>query len=137
MSTTLRTLTRIGASFAALAVTTTAALADTHIWIGLGGSAVWSDTHNWVNGAPPYSGEPSPCVLRFPSVAAQTFNTNDIPGLLADELLLDRAGYILDLGDVRLASSVRMASPFPGQSRLYGKPMLASDVTIEIDADLE
>src|SRR4030095_6008044 len=113
MNTTIQKLTRIGSVLAALAVTTATAIADTHIWTGLGTSARWSDTHNWANGAPPYSGEPAPCVLRFPSVAAPTFNTNDIPGLLVHELLLDRAGYVVDVGDVRLASSIRLASPFP------------------------
>jgi autotransporter-associated beta strand protein len=137
MNISIKKLIRIGSALAALAMTTATAVADTHIWTGLGGSAFWSDTHNWANGAPPYYGEPPPCVLRFPSAAAQTFNTNDIPGLLVDELLLDRAGYILDLGDIRLTSSIRLASPFPGQSRLYGKPVLASDVTIDIASDLE
>jgi autotransporter-associated beta strand protein len=70
-------------------------------------------------------------------MAAQTFNTNDITGLLVHDLRLDRAGYILDLGDLRLATSITMASPFPGQSRLYGTPALANDVSIDIGADLE
>ena len=137
MSTTIRTFTRLASAVAAVGLAASTALADTHIWTGLGASGVWSDTHNWDNGAAPYSGEPAPCILRFPSMAAQTFNTNDITGLLVDELRIERAGYILDLGDLRLVSILTMVSPFPGQSRLYGSPALAKDPSIEIDGDLE
>ena len=137
MSMNIRTTTRLASALAALALATGTAWADTHIWTGLGTSAYWSDTHNWDMGAPPYSGEPAPCVLRFPSVASKTFNSNDITGLLVHELRMDRAGYILDLGDVRLTTGITMMSPFPGQSRLYGKPALANDVTMDIGADLE
>ena len=137
MSTTFRTFTRIASAVAAVSLAAGTALADSHIWTGLGGSAVWSDAHNWDNGAAPYSGEPSPCILRFPSMAAQTFNTNDITGLVVDDMRIERAGYILDLGDLQLVSSITMVSPFPGQSRLYGSPALAKDPNIEIDGDLE
>src|SRR5262245_18194932 len=137
MSTTIRTFTRYTSAVAAVGLAAGTVLADTHIWTGLSAAGVWSDTHNWDSGAPPYSGEPAPRILRFPSMAAQTFNTNDITGLLVDELRIERAGYILDLGDLRLTTIVTMVSPFPGQSRLYGSPALAKDVTIEIDGDLD
>ncbi|MCI0748078.1 MAG: autotransporter-associated beta strand repeat-containing protein [Verrucomicrobia subdivision 3 bacterium] len=113
-----------------------AARADTHIWTGQGMTAYWSDTHNWDNGNSPSAGEPAPVVLRFPSMALQTFNTNDIAGLTIDTIRLDRAGYVIDLGNATLAGSVIMQSPFPGQSRLYGDPLLAGDVQFDIDTDL-
>ena len=111
--------------------------ANTHIWTGAGLSAYWSDTHNWDSGNLPVAGEPAPVVLRFPAVALQTFNTNDIVGLSIDSLLMDRAGYVIDLGGARLLDSITMASPFPGQSRLYGSPVLGAAVTTTIGADLE
>lgn len=129
-------LKQLASAMSALALTTAVTFADSHIWTGGGTTGYWGDTHNWDNGNRPSAGEPPPVVLRFPSIAAQTFNTNDISGLAIDEMRIERAGYVLDLGNATLAGSIVMSSPFPGQSRLYGDPALTGNVQFDIDVDL-
>src|SRR5262245_49896249 len=88
-------LKRLAPAMSALLLTTVLTVADTHIWTGAGTTGYWSDTHNWDNATPPSVGEMPPVVLRFPAMALQTFNTNDIAGLTIHQMRLDRAGYLI------------------------------------------
>lgn len=88
----------ITASLAALTLATPVATAATHTWNGTGFfgniTRTWSDPFNWTGGAPS-TNEASPVVLVFPDTATEKLSTNDIAGLVVDEIRITGSNYTL------------------------------------------
>ncbi len=88
----------ITASLAALTLATPVATAATHTWNGTGffgnTTRTWSDPFNWTGGAPS-TNEASPVILVFPDTATEKLSTNDLAGLVVDELRITGSNYTL------------------------------------------
>ena len=70
--------------------------AATHTWAGAGLSGFWSLPANWAGNNPPTAGEAAPVTISFPSGAGRLNNTNNLGGLVIDELAFLGTGYTLN-----------------------------------------
>lgn len=88
----------IAAGLATLTLATPLAKADTHTWHGTGFfgniTRTWSDPFNW-NGGVPTTNEASPVILVFPESASEKLTTNDLAGLVVDEIRITGNNYTL------------------------------------------
>ncbi len=88
----------IAMGLAALTLASPIARAATHTWNGTGffgnTTRTWSDPFNWTGGAPS-TNEASPVVLVFPDTATEKLSTNDIAGLVVDEIRITGSNYTL------------------------------------------
>src|SRR4051794_14602352 len=72
----------------------------THTWTAAGGNGLWSKAWNWDNTAPPAAegtGAASNVILIFPAVANKA-TTQDVEGLIVDQLQLNADGYSIQVG---------------------------------------
>jgi autotransporter-associated beta strand protein len=99
---------------ALLCVATTQSLcAGTHTWTGtgfFGQSFVFGDNFNWIEGAPTV-GEAAPVVLIFPPDVDVNV-TNNIPGLIVDEIQFTGANYTLHGTAAANTLTIRGSAPF-------------------------
>ncbi len=70
--------------------------AATHTWAGAGLSGFWSLPANWAANNPPTAGEAAPVIITFPSGAARLNNTNNVAGLVIDQLNFTGTGYTIN-----------------------------------------
>ncbi len=88
----------ITASLAALTLASPIASAATHTWNGTGffgnTTRTWSDPFNWTGGAPS-TNEAPPVILVFPDTATEKLSTNDLAGLVVDEIRITGSNYTL------------------------------------------
>lgn len=88
----------ITASLAALTLASPIASAATHTWNGTGFfgniTRTWSDPFNWTGGAPS-TNEAPPVILVFPDTATEKLSTNDLAGLVVDEIRITGSNYTL------------------------------------------
>ena len=74
-----------------------------HTWTGAN-SNLWSDNGNWMGGSPTASEQS--VTLTFPARAANTMNTNDIPGLTIQSILFSADGYSINGNAITLAGGI-------------------------------
>lgn len=90
--------TSIAAGLTAITLAHTVATAATHTWNGTGFfgniTRTWSDPFNWTGGAPSTNEEP-PVILVFPDTASEKLSTNDLAGLVVDEIRITGSNYTL------------------------------------------
>jgi fibronectin-binding autotransporter adhesin len=70
--------------------------ASSHTWAGVGLSGFWSLPANWTGNNPPAAGEAAPVTISFPAGAARLNNTNNVSGLVIDQLSFTGAGYTIN-----------------------------------------
>jgi fibronectin-binding autotransporter adhesin len=76
---------------AALALIAPQLHAGIHVWSGAGGAS-WNSDFNWSSGGKPTVGEVPPVILVFPPAGAK-LSTNDIPGLVIDQMQITGNNY--------------------------------------------
>jgi len=88
----------IAVGLAVLTLASPIANAATHTWIGTGFfgniTRTWSDPFNW-NGGVPATNEEPPIILVFPDTASEKLSTNDLAGLVVDEIRITGSNYTL------------------------------------------
>lgn len=88
----------IAAGLATLTLGSPVTKADTHTWHGTGFfgniTRTWSDPFNW-NGGVPSTNEEPPIILVFPDSASEKLTTNDLAGLVVDEIRITGNNYTL------------------------------------------
>ena len=88
----------IAVGLAALTLASPIARAATHTWNGTGffgnTTRTWSDPFNWTGGAPS-TNEAPPVILVFPDTATEKLSTNDLAGLVVDEIRITGSNYTL------------------------------------------
>ncbi|MDB6112625.1 MAG: Autotransporter-associated beta strand repeat protein [Pedosphaera sp.] len=71
------------------------AKASSHTWAGVGLTGYWSLPANWAGNNPPVAGEAAPVTITFPSGASRLINTNNVGGLVLDQLNFTGSGYTI------------------------------------------
>jgi autotransporter-associated beta strand protein len=117
--------TGITAGLAALTLATPIARAATHTWNGTGffgnTTRVWSDPFNWTGGVPT-TNEAPPIILVFPDSASEKLSTNDLPGLVIDEIRITGSNYTLfgrNPGNIVTLASGAMVSSTGAGNRIH------------------
>jgi len=72
------------------------ATAASHTWAGVGLDGFWSLPANWQANNPPSAAEAPPVTIIFPSGAARLNNTNNLGGLVIDQLNITGSGYTIN-----------------------------------------
>lgn len=119
--------------FVLLTLAATAARGGTHTWTGAS-SGLWSASGNWTGGAP-VSGEAAPMILIFPAGASRLTNTNNISGLVVDQLNISATNCVLH------GSGVGTNITFSGGSGLAyaiggSNTLLAADLKIALSGSV-